>query len=84
MLRDSSITLLLTITIGFKPLCLGLQGEDCATTHTVVAGDGCWQIANDAGTDLNTLFANNPNVAEDCSNIYPGEVLCVAPEVVVI
>ncbi|KAJ7572894.1 hypothetical protein C8J56DRAFT_1060323 [Mycena floridula] len=64
-----------------EPLCLGNVGEDCTDVHVVVSGDGCFAIAQEAGTDLETLFANNPNVASDCSNIYPGEVLCVADEV---
>lgn len=57
-----------------QPLCLGITGQDCTSIHVVASGDGCWQIATDAGTDLTTLLANNPNVADDCSNIYPGEV----------
>lgn len=27
------------------------------------------------------LYANNPQIDENCSNIYDGEVLCVAKEV---
>ncbi|ETW84919.1 hypothetical protein HETIRDRAFT_18523, partial [Heterobasidion irregulare TC 32-1] len=46
-------------------LCLGVVGQDCATTHTVVSGDFCASIAGAAST----LLANNPNVSSDCSNI---------------
>lgn len=62
-----------------QPLCLGITGQDCTQTHVVISGEGCWQIATDAGTDLTTLLANNPNVNEACSNIYPGEV-CSFPD----
>ena len=55
-------------------LCLGVVGQDCATTHTVVSGDFCALIAGAAGIDASTLLANNPNVNSDCSNIYPDEV----------
>lgn len=58
----------------FKPLCLGINGQDCTSVHVVASGDGCWQIATDAGTDVTTLLANNKNVNADCSNIYPDEV----------
>ncbi|KAF5309129.1 hypothetical protein D9619_012784 [Psilocybe cf. subviscida] len=63
-----------------QSLCLGLVGQDCDKVHVVAAGDGCWSIANDAGISLADLYANNPNVnSADCSNIYGGEVLCIAP-----
>ncbi|ETW84901.1 hypothetical protein HETIRDRAFT_426061 [Heterobasidion irregulare TC 32-1] len=61
-------------------LCLGVVGQDCTTTHTVVSGDFCASIAGAAGIDASTLLANNPNVNSDCSNIYPGEVLCTSSE----
>lgn len=57
-----------------EPLCLGITGQDCTTTHVIVSGDGCYDLATTAGTDLTTLYANNPNVNADCSNIYPDEV----------
>ncbi|PPQ76725.1 hypothetical protein CVT26_004433 [Gymnopilus dilepis] len=60
-------------------ICLGLTGHDCDTVHVVANGDGCPDIATAAGISLADLLANNPNINADCSNIYIGEVLCVAP-----
>ncbi|KAF9000448.1 hypothetical protein BDQ17DRAFT_1359634 [Cyathus striatus] len=60
-------------------LCLGLEGQDCDQVSVVQEGDSCWAIATAASITVDTLLDNNPNVATDCSNIYPGEVLCVAP-----
>ncbi|KAI0801502.1 hypothetical protein C8Q74DRAFT_496912 [Fomes fomentarius] len=64
-------------------LCLGIRGQDCQVVHVVQLGDTCEAIAQAAGTTLDILFANNPNVASDCTNIYTGEVLCTADEVIV-
>ncbi|KAF8876135.1 hypothetical protein BD779DRAFT_1650928 [Infundibulicybe gibba] len=63
--------------VGEK-LCLARKGEDCQPTHIVQVGDTCASIARAAGTSFDTLRANNPNIDAKCSNIYPGEVLCVA------
>ncbi|KAF5361125.1 hypothetical protein D9758_009073 [Tetrapyrgos nigripes] len=60
------------------PLCLGDLGKDCSTVTVVKSGDECATIANKAGIPLATLLHNNPNVDADCSNIYPGEVLCTS------
>jgi hypothetical protein len=57
-------------------LCLGLVGEDCDTVVTIQSGDSCSSIATAANIPVSTLLSNNPNVNTDCSNIYPGEVLC--------
>ncbi|KAF9002303.1 hypothetical protein BDQ17DRAFT_1357251 [Cyathus striatus] len=42
-------------------------------------GDSYFSIATDTGISVDTLVANNPNVNADCTNIHPGEVLCVSP-----
>ncbi|KAI9454141.1 hypothetical protein BJY52DRAFT_1123028 [Lactarius psammicola] len=62
-------------------LCLGLEGEDCTDVVVVQSGDSCSAIADAANIPVSTLLANNPNVNTDCSNIYPGEVLCTASEI---
>ncbi|TFY80179.1 hypothetical protein EWM64_g3837 [Hericium alpestre] len=62
-------------------LCLGLQGEDCTTTFVVGSTDTCATITTAYNISLATVLANNPNVNSVCSNIYPGEVLCVASQV---
>ncbi|CDO70211.1 hypothetical protein BN946_scf184942.g11 [Trametes cinnabarina] len=54
-------------------LCLGIVGQDCDVVDVVQSGDSCAAIADDAGTTLDILLANNPNVNSDCTNIYPGE-----------
>ncbi|KAG9042174.1 hypothetical protein FS837_011194 [Tulasnella sp. UAMH 9824] len=63
-----------------QTLCLGLSEGDCQTTYVVASGDYCWLIATNHGIDTETLLSNNPQVNSDCSNIYPGEVLCVSSE----
>ncbi|KIY64069.1 carbohydrate-binding module family 50 protein [Cylindrobasidium torrendii FP15055 ss-10] len=56
-----------------EPLCLGEVGHDCQDTYVISSGDGCWAISQTFGIGLDILLANNPNVASDCSNIYPNE-----------
>ncbi|KAI0653861.1 hypothetical protein C8Q70DRAFT_926946 [Cubamyces menziesii] len=65
-----------------EPLCLGIIGQDCDVVHVVASGDNCDAIAISAGTTDAILLANNPNVNSECTNIYPGEVLCTATELV--
>ncbi|KAG8945534.1 hypothetical protein FRC04_000737 [Tulasnella sp. 424] len=67
------------LSVG-QTLCLGLAENDCQTTYVVESGDYCWLIATNYGIDTETLLSNNPQVNSDCSNIYPGEVLCVSAE----
>ncbi|KAF9033717.1 hypothetical protein BDZ89DRAFT_1130881 [Hymenopellis radicata] len=61
-----------------ETLCLGEVGQDCNETYVIASGDACGAIASTFGIGLDVLLANNPNVNAACSNIYPGEVLCVA------
>ncbi|GJE97985.1 LysM peptidoglycan-binding domain-containing protein [Phanerochaete sordida] len=61
-----------------EPLCLGITGQDCTTNYVIQSGDNCALIAQNSNIDVSVLHANNPNVNSDCSNIYPGEVLCTA------
>ncbi|KAF8876147.1 hypothetical protein BD779DRAFT_1677899 [Infundibulicybe gibba] len=61
-------------------LCLGLVGKDCQNTHIVQSGEGCNAITAGAGITFGILRTNNPNVDANCTNIYPGEVLCVAAQ----
>ncbi|KAI5116165.1 hypothetical protein M0805_005754 [Coniferiporia weirii] len=64
-----------------EPLCLGITGQDCSVITVVASGDSCPSIESAAGIPATTLFANNPNVFENCTNIYPGEVLCTSSQV---
>lgn len=64
-----------------ETICLGTAGEDCTTTYVVKSGDSCGNIQTQFGLNSTLLELNNPQINEDCSNIYPGEVLCVASTV---
>ncbi|KAJ3363522.1 hypothetical protein GGF31_000932, partial [Allomyces arbusculus] len=44
----------------------------CAKTYTVVAGDGCWAIANSNGIDVVTLQSLNPAVRQRMGGKIPG------------
>jgi len=59
-------------------LCLGITGQDCQSTYTVLEGDSCDAIAQKFGLNDTLLISNNPQIDEACDNIYIGEVLCVA------
>ncbi|KAG9311290.1 hypothetical protein JVU11DRAFT_8378 [Chiua virens] len=61
--------------------CLGRQDEDCAQTHLVQLGDDCDTVASTYGTNTTILYANNPQLNSDCTNLYVGEVVCVASTV---
>ncbi|KAI0160918.1 carbohydrate-binding module family 50 protein [Hypoxylon sp. FL1284] len=56
--------------------------SDCVTTYSVQGGDTCLAIIhkfNDTFT-LDDFYDWNPQVAQDCSNLYPSEVVCVGVE----
>ncbi|KAG8774385.1 hypothetical protein FRC12_002024 [Ceratobasidium sp. 428] len=59
-------------------LCLGTKDRDCNITHTVAEDDTCDKIMMGAAINDTMLFGNNPQIDAMCSNIYTGEVLCVA------
>ncbi|KAJ8456962.1 hypothetical protein ONZ45_g18509 [Pleurotus djamor] len=59
-------------------ICLGYEGEDCSTTYVVKPDDTCSQIAAAHGINSTILYGNNPQINDGCTNIYVGEVLCVA------
>ncbi|KAF8654875.1 hypothetical protein AX16_003336 [Volvariella volvacea WC 439] len=61
-------------------ICLGRVGQDCTTVHVVQPGDTCSAISANAGISFNVLRYNNPMIDAECTNIYPGEVLCVADD----
>ncbi|KAK0543515.1 hypothetical protein OC846_005779 [Tilletia horrida] len=69
--------------------CTNLQGglaycvastnnATCTKTYQVVSNDNCGAIDQKYNLTLAQLTALNPNVNSGCTNIYPGEVLCVA------
>ena len=57
-----------------QSICLGYEGEDCQTTYVVNGGDTCDQIVQIHGINSTMLYANNPQINADCTNIYVGEV----------
>ncbi|KAE9402231.1 hypothetical protein BT96DRAFT_974443 [Gymnopus androsaceus JB14] len=59
-------------------ICLGYASQDCNTTYVVVANDTCDSITTANGINSTLLYGNNPQINSACSNIYVGEVLCVA------
>lgn len=62
-----------------QSICLGTEGADCTTTYVVQPGDTCLGIEAQHGINSTQLYTNNPNIDENCFDIYSGEVLCVAP-----
>ena len=46
-------------------------------------GDTCDAIASAHNVNTTLLHENNPQINPDCTNIYIGEVLCVASSVIV-
>ncbi|KAG8945535.1 hypothetical protein FRC04_000738 [Tulasnella sp. 424] len=64
-------------------ICLGETGADCATTYSVQSGDYCDLIASNHGINSTLLMTNNPQIDENCYNLYIGQVLCVANQVLV-
>ncbi|KAL7621054.1 hypothetical protein AAE478_008366 [Parahypoxylon ruwenzoriense] len=49
----------------------------CKVWHTVVSGDGCWAIAEEAGISLDDFYKWNPGVGSDCSALWLGYAVCV-------
>ncbi|KAI1410852.1 carbohydrate-binding module family 50 protein [Hypoxylon sp. FL1857] len=51
----------------------------CTATYTVVSGDTCLGIVNKQGNTftLDQFYSWNPEVSSSCSNLFPGEVVCV-------
>ncbi|TFK47267.1 hypothetical protein OE88DRAFT_787581 [Heliocybe sulcata] len=62
-------------------LCLGYPGEDCTTTYTVQKDDDCSAVMSARGLNTTIFSANNPQIDSSCSNMYIGQVLCMAETV---
>ncbi|KII85553.1 carbohydrate-binding module family 50 protein [Plicaturopsis crispa FD-325 SS-3] len=62
-------------------ICLGWANQDCSTTYVVKPDDDCPGITQLAGINSTLLTQNNPQINQDCSNLYVGEVLCTAKQV---
>ncbi|KAH9060510.1 hypothetical protein EDB87DRAFT_1561813 [Lactarius vividus] len=61
-----------------QKLCLGHSGKDCTTTYVVKPNDDCDIVSSAYNINATVLYHNNPQLNADCSNMYIGEVLCVA------
>ena len=55
-------------------LCLGTAGEDCTTTYVIKANDTCDQLSASWNVNSTMMYANNPQINGDCTNLYIGEV----------
>ncbi|KAN0131879.1 hypothetical protein V8E53_010159 [Lactarius tabidus] len=64
-------------------LCLGTSGADCTSTYVVKPNDDCDVVASNNNINSTLLRANNPQLNGGCTNMYIGEVLCVAGTVTV-
>ncbi|KAI0204913.1 hypothetical protein F4808DRAFT_314831 [Astrocystis sublimbata] len=53
--------------------------EDCTATYTVRSGDSCNKIRDHFGDTftLAEFYSWNPEVNSFCSNLYPGEIVCI-------
>ncbi|KAI0014566.1 carbohydrate-binding module family 50 protein [Xylariomycetidae sp. FL0641] len=53
--------------------------EDCKATYSVESGDTCLKIQHsfDDVWPLENFYEWNPQVDMNCTNLYPGEVVCV-------
>ena len=57
-----------------QDLCLGWTGQDCTTTYVVKQNDDCDLITSMHSINSTMLYANNPQINPDCTNLYVGEV----------
>jgi len=65
-----------------ETLCLGYKdAEDCKTTYVVKADDDCEAISKSFGLNSTILTLNNPQIDNECGNLYIGEVLCTSKTV---
>jgi LysM repeat protein len=64
-----------------QQLCLGSAGSDCTDTYIVKSGDYCETIGQKFNINATMVMLNNPQIDENCYNLYVGEVLCVAKTV---
>ncbi|ESK91741.1 carbohydrate-binding module family 50 protein [Moniliophthora roreri MCA 2997] len=66
--------------IAGQAICVDSPLVNCSAVYTVDGSEGgCFNIAQAQGISLSALLDLNPNVNEQCTNIYVGEVLCIAP-----
>ncbi|TRM57397.1 hypothetical protein BD626DRAFT_465102 [Schizophyllum amplum] len=64
--------------IAGQDYCIGYEAEDCSDVWVVEAQQTCDDITGVMAIEMSMLQENNPQLLDDCSNLYVGEVLCVA------
>ncbi|KLO15198.1 hypothetical protein SCHPADRAFT_825133, partial [Schizopora paradoxa] len=60
-----------------ESLCLGTVDQDCKETYVVQPDDTCDIVAASQGINSTMVRFNNPQIDEECTNLYIGEVLCI-------
>ena len=63
-----------TNLISGQSYCIGYDAEDCSDVWVVEAQQTCGDITGATGLNQTLLQENNPQIADDCSNLYVGEV----------
>ncbi|KAL7934419.1 hypothetical protein V8C35DRAFT_327295 [Trichoderma chlorosporum] len=58
------------------PVQTGIVGN-CNSFHLVVSGDTCADIASKSGISLDSFYAWNPAVKNDCTQLLVGDYVCV-------
>jgi LysM repeat protein len=51
--------------------------SNCDLFYDVQSGDGCFQIAQNYGINLNDFYAWNPAVGSSCQQLFPDYYVCV-------
>jgi len=52
--------------------------QSCTRSHVVNSGEICDSICESEGVSLYQLMHLNPQIDQECSNLMPGETLCLA------
>ncbi|PWN40463.1 hypothetical protein IE81DRAFT_305111 [Ceraceosorus guamensis] len=61
-----------------QALCVDGAKRSCSKPYTIQSGDSCYAISQTHNLTLAEFYDINPNIDENCSNIQPDEVVCVA------
>ncbi|KAJ3562301.1 hypothetical protein NP233_g9662 [Leucocoprinus birnbaumii] len=73
--------LLASIAFTFAAVSLGVHAQDedqCNRFYTVQSGDTCDRIGkNEKAPSWQIRFENSDYINVDCTNLYPGESLCL-------
>ncbi|KAK1222820.1 hypothetical protein PQX77_014242 [Marasmius sp. AFHP31] len=66
-----------------QTLCVQLASSSnsgaCTNKYTVVSGDNCNTIEKKLGLSSGTVQSQNAVVNSGCTNLYPGQTICVDP-----